>query len=260
LARSEDEFKKFERMDNERIMKNAGRPRLMEESELPAFLCKSEQDIEEAERIAEQDKLYGTGSRRRNEVNYGEGLTEEQWLNAVDNGEDVNAIEAEAKSKRGGTAKRKRDESDGEQAGTSKEQRKKAKREKGEKLPPLPTDLIQKMKALIDYIVEYEDNEGRRLSDPFMMLPPKKDLPDYYELIKRPVDIQKIRNRIRKENYRNLEDLESDVMLMCANTQQYNIDGSLIFEDSVILQSVFTSAKQMLQKSGQLPNATTIKS
>ena len=85
LARSEDEFKKFERMDNERIMKNAGKPRLMEESELPEFLwfvqlyslnvfncvfSKSEQDIEEAERIAEQDKLYGTGSRRRNEVKY----------------------------------------------------------------------------------------------------------------------------------------------------------------------------------------------
>ena len=48
------------------------------------------------------------------------------------------------------------------------------------------------------------------------------------EIIQRPVDIQKIRNRIRKENYRNLEDLESDVMLMCANTQQYNIDGSLV--------------------------------
>ena len=47
-------------------------------------------------------------------------------------------------------------------------------------------------------------------------------------IIQRPVDIQKIRNRIRKENYRNLEDLESDVMLMCANTQQYNIDGSLV--------------------------------
>ena len=58
---------------------------------------------------------------------------------------------------RGGTSKRKRDESDGDEAGTSKEQRKKAKREKGEKQPPLPTDLIQKMKALIDYIVEYED-------------------------------------------------------------------------------------------------------
>ena len=34
------------------------------------LFSKSEQDIEEAERIAEQDKLYGTGSRRRNEVKY----------------------------------------------------------------------------------------------------------------------------------------------------------------------------------------------
>ena len=33
-------------------------------------------------------------------VNYGEGLTEEQWLNAVDNGEDVNALEGAAKRAR----------------------------------------------------------------------------------------------------------------------------------------------------------------
>ena len=37
---------------------------------LNRLFSKSEQDIEEAERIAEQDKLYGTGSRRRNEVKY----------------------------------------------------------------------------------------------------------------------------------------------------------------------------------------------
>ena len=37
---------------------------------LNCIFSKSEQDIEEAERIAEQDKLYGTGSRRRNEVKY----------------------------------------------------------------------------------------------------------------------------------------------------------------------------------------------
>lgn len=50
----------------------------------------------------------------------------------------------------------------------------------------------------MDYIVEYEDrllkknellivtifSEGRRLSDPFIHLPPKRDLPDYYEQIK----------------------------------------------------------------------------
>ena len=38
LARTEEEFNQFQKMDNERIMKNAGRPRLMEECELPEFL------------------------------------------------------------------------------------------------------------------------------------------------------------------------------------------------------------------------------
>ena len=61
-----------------------------------------------------------------------------------------------------------------------------------------------------------------------MMLPPKKDLPDYYELIKKPVDITKIRNRIRNEKYRSLDDLEKDINLMCQNTQKYNIEGSLV--------------------------------
>lgn len=34
------------------------------------------------------------------------------------------------------------------------------------------------------------------LSEPFMKLPPKKDYPDYYEVIKKPLDINKILNRI----------------------------------------------------------------
>jgi len=62
------------------------------------------------------------------------------------------------RSSHSGSAKRKRDDEDDEETGTAaKEPKKKVKREKGEKLPPLPHDLVQKMKALVDYIVEYED-------------------------------------------------------------------------------------------------------
>lgn len=39
-------------------------------------------------------------------------------------------------------------------------------------------------------------SDGRLLSEPFMKLPPKKDYPDYYEIIKKPIDITKIINRI----------------------------------------------------------------
>ena len=37
-------------------------------------------------------------------------------------------------------------------------------------------------------------------------------------------------------------------MLLCKNTQMYNEDGSLIFEDSIVLQSVFTNARERLEQ------------
>lgn len=37
---------------------------------------------------------------------------------------------------------------------------------------------------------------GRVLSEPFMKLPSRRELPDYYDVIKKPLDIKKITNRI----------------------------------------------------------------
>ncbi len=38
--------------------------------------------------------------------------------------------------------------------------------------------------------------DGRVLSDPFIKLPTRRELPDYYDVIKCPVDINKILNKI----------------------------------------------------------------
>jgi SWI/SNF-related matrix-associated actin-dependent regulator of chromatin subfamily A protein 2/4 len=45
--------------------------------------------------------------------------------------------------------------------------------------------------------------------------------------------------------YDDLDALEKDFMLLCSNTQKYNEDGSLIHEDSIVLQSVFTNAREL---------------
>ena len=41
-------------------------------------------------------------------------------------------------------------------------------------------------------------------------------------------------------------------MVLCKNTQHYNEEGSLIFEDSIVLQSVFTNARERLEQVGDL--------
>merc|ERR1712020_767423 len=105
--------------------------------------------------------------------------------------------------------------------------------------------LQKKMRKLMEIVIRYKDEDGRVLSEPFMKLPTRKELPDYYEVIRRPVDIFKIQGKIDDGKYDDLDALEKDFMLLCSNTQKYNEDGSLIHEDSIVLQSVFTNAREL---------------
>merc|ERR1719369_2578340 len=108
--------------------------------------------------------------------------------------------------------------------------------------------IVKKMKKLMEVVIQYEDSDGRVLSEPFIKLPSRKDLPDYYEVIRKPMDITKILTKIEDEKYEDLDALEKDFMLRCTNTQRYNEDGSLIHEDSIVLQSVFTNARERLEQ------------
>lgn len=54
------------------------------------------------------------------------------------------------------------------------------------------------MTTLMQIVIQYKDKDERVLSEPFLKLPSKKELPDYYEVIKRPVDIAKIMNKINE--------------------------------------------------------------
>ena len=66
----------------------------------------------------------------------------------------------------------------------------------------------------------YKDEDGRVLSEPFMKLPTRKELPDYYEVIRRPVDIFKIKAKIDDGKVRKL--INSEVR----STKIFNINIS----------------------------------
>jgi len=105
------------------------------------------------------------------------------------------------------------------------------------------------MKKLMEVVINYKDIEGRMLSEPFMKLPSRKELPDYYKIIRKPLDIKKIMNKIEDDKYEEIDELEQDFLLLCKNAQLYNEEASLIHEDSIVLQSVFTSTRERLEKS-----------
>lgn len=263
IARSEEEFEIYQRMDIERRREesqNGSKPRLMDEDELPSWMLKDEHEVERLTFEEEAEKLFGLGrgSRNRKDVDYSDALTDKEWLRAV---EDGNLEEMESMKKLKKDRKRKRKEKEDAQAEDEKEEEpeeKPSKKKRGrppvEKMPPNPPKLTKIMNKLIDIMVKYKDSNGRSLAHPFLQLPPKRELPDYYELIEKPMDFKKIRDRIKNHRYRSLDDLEADVTLMFYNAQTYNLEGSQIYEDSIVMQSVFTNARECLEHTGQLPN------
>ncbi|KXJ08359.1 putative global transcription activator SNF2L2 [Exaiptasia diaphana] len=136
----------------------------------------------------EDEKLFGRGSRQRKEVDYSEHLTEKQWLKAIEEG-SLDEIEERQKTRKM-NKKRKRE---GDEVDSPKVKKKRG-RPPVVKMSPNPPELTKKMKRLVKYINKHVDDEsGRCLAEAFLVLPTKKDLPDYYQIIKQPVDIKKIR-------------------------------------------------------------------
>ena len=72
----------------------------------------------------------------------------------------------------------------------------------------------RKMRKLMEIVIQYEDQDGRVLSDPFMKLPTRAELPDYYEVIRKPVDISKMLKKIEDGKYEDMDAVERDFMLL----------------------------------------------
>ncbi|KAK5097674.1 transcriptional regulator [Exophiala xenobiotica] len=91
MARSDEELLLFQRMDKERQARDEygpGKPlpRLMGEEELPDIYL--QEDEPNPDKKDTEEDYGGRGARVKTQVRYDDGLTEEQWLAAVDDSED----------------------------------------------------------------------------------------------------------------------------------------------------------------------------
>ncbi|XP_047104196.1 ATP-dependent helicase brm-like [Schistocerca piceifrons] len=252
IARGESEFELFQKMDAERRqteMSSGGqcKPRLMSEDELPAWLVKESDEVKWTEEEEEDEHSYGRGSRQRKEVDYSDRLTDKEWLKALEedeeDGEEEQAVHRSNKKSR----KRQRLDLPVSPAPNISGEPHKKRRNRDQVSNLESVNLKLQMKELLDVVIGYADSDGRYISEPFMELPSRKELPDYYKIIRRPLDIKKLKQRIEDNKYVSMNDLAKDFILMCRNAQKYNEEGSLIYEDSIVLERVFTVARQRME-------------
>ncbi|KAJ3124934.1 hypothetical protein HK100_011058 [Physocladia obscura] len=87
----------------------------------------------------------------------------------------------------------------------------------------------------------YEDEKGKTHSraEAFEILPPKRTYKDYHEIIKLPICLKDIQQKINSHRYVSFDEIKADFALLFGNARTYNVEGSDLYEDSIELEQIF---------------------
>lgn len=109
--------------------------------------------------------------------------------------------------------------------------------------------LKEVLEQLLEAVVSHADPSGRLVSELFQKLPSKVHYPDYYAIIKEPIDLRMIAQRIQIGYYKSVSAIAKDIDLMAKNAKTYNEPGSQVFKDANTIKKVFIQRKTELEHS-----------
>ncbi|KAI0063151.1 hypothetical protein BV25DRAFT_1824711 [Artomyces pyxidatus] len=305
ISRSDEESRLFAEMDIQRDRDAAARwkaagnrgkppPGLIGLDELPDCY-RTDEPFEVKDEV---DEIEGRGHRRRAVINYNDGLSDDQWAMALEEGEDLQQLAEQNRARkrkvnesgtgtpmseggraRGRKGKAKAVEADFEPILNGKRKRggikdmsvtpsvqddddeeRDSKRRK--KAAELPAATKEKMKKLFNdcykAILACTDETGRKRCDLFRELPDKRDYPDYYRIISSPIALSHLRKRISAHQYKTVQQFRDDVKLMFSNARTYNQEGSWVYLDAVEMEKVFDSTYARVIPGSGLPGAESV--
>ncbi|GAA6046906.1 hypothetical protein JCM3770_003422 [Rhodotorula araucariae] len=293
IARTEEERVLFAQMDRERRASeerawaaagHTGRlpERLIQEWELPEVYR-----MEHPKANVRDDSPADGARRNRTQVQYDDGLSEEQWLQALED-EDEDGGKKRGKRLAAAAAPRYTGYDDGmggdggdslggfgsesDDASSAPRQRLKRGRESGAATPSVNGDegsrtgggkrrkvlspYQEKLRTCFEELlteVENLDNPtmGHQCAGLFNELPSRRDYPDYYLLITHPISLKEIKKKVNSGTYPNTDAFAADIHQMLNNAMTYNEEGSVVYEDARLLRETFNAAYRQLTYQGQ---------
>ncbi|XP_069823228.1 protein polybromo-1 isoform X7 [Dendropsophus ebraccatus] len=102
------------------------------------------------------------------------------------------------------------------------------------------------LEQLLEAITAATDPNGRLISELFQKVPSKVHYPDYYAIIKDPIDLKTISQRIQSGYYKNVNSMAKDVDQLAKNAKTYNEPGSQVFKDANTIKKLFALKKSEL--------------
>merc|ERR1719228_3212268 len=99
-----------------------------------------------------------------------------------------------------------------------------------------------KKKTVLEFVRKYKKEDGAELCGAMTRIPNKRSEPGYYEIVENPIDVIKIQQKLKTEEYSNIEEFKADFDLMVANTKLFYKRGSPEYRDAVELAELVGKA------------------
>ena len=100
----------------------------------------------------------------------------------------------------------------------------------GQMWPSLPRDKVASvLGSLLDKVIKNdEDKSGGLFSQPV----PKDEFPEYYEVVKKPMDYSTMKRKCARREYRSAQAMQKDFVLIMSNCVQFNAPDSDIVKEA----------------------------
>ncbi|KAM6468202.1 protein polybromo-1 isoform 7-T8 [Liasis olivaceus] len=112
-----------------------------------------------------------------------------------------------------------------------------------------PGYLKEILEQLLEAVVVATNPSGHLISELFQKLPSKVQYPDYYAIIKEPIDLKTIAQRIQNGSYKSIHAMTKDIDLLVKNAKTYNEPGSQVFKDANAIKKIFNMKKAEIEHS-----------
>jgi hypothetical protein len=79
----------------------------------------------------------------------------------------------------------------------------------------------QQMQSLYDFMRRYRREDGSELCEPFIRAPKRRTDPQYYEVVADPIDMLRIQQKLKTDEYAELDELRADFKRLFDNAFAY---------------------------------------
>lgn len=99
---------------------------------------------------------------------------------------------------------------------------------------------------LYDSIRNLKKEDGTMLCDTFIRAPKRRQEPAYYEVVDKAIDLLKVQQKLKTDEYKEIADLTSDLELLVSNAKAFYKPDTSEYQDACLLWDTFNANRMKL--------------